>query len=81
MSYAKLKLFISVRVYLNCQWNMGQDNDADAEKFETVLAQFNSYTEIYVLHMSCDRCFNHELDAFLNENTTGRYTVNFSKFY
>jgi len=61
------------RVYLNCQWNMGQDNDADAEKFATVLAQFDSYTQIYVLHMSCDQCFNHELDALLNEYTTGRF--------
>jgi hypothetical protein len=51
---------------------MGEDNEADAAQFSSILSQFDSYTQIYVMHMSCDGCYNFELDAFFNEDTTGR---------
>lgn len=52
---------------------MGEDNEADAAQFSSILSQFDSYTQIYVMHMSCDGCYNFQLDAFFNEDTTGRF--------
>jgi len=65
------------RVFLFCYWDMGQDNEADVAKFSSVLAQFDTYTQIYVMQMSCEHCFNFELDAYFNEETTGKFEISY----
>ena len=65
------------RIYLYCRWTMGQDNEADAAQFQAVMDKFNSYKEIYVMQMTCDNCWDFELDGFFHENTTGKFEIEY----
>merc|ERR1719167_297544 len=65
------------RVFLYCHWTMGQDDHSDALQFQSVMDQFDSYQDIYVMQMTCDGCWDHQLDGFFNENTTGKFHIEY----
>jgi len=49
----------------------------DSKHFQDVMDQFNTYKHIYVMQMTCDDCHNFELDGFFNENTTGKFEIEY----
>merc|ERR1719153_1577299 len=65
------------RVFLYCHWTMGQDDPSDALQFQSVMDQFDYYQDIYVMQMTCDGCWDHQLDGFFNENTTGKFHIQY----
>jgi len=65
------------RIYLYCRWTMGQNNTADSEAFQGVMDQFDTYNQIYVMQMTCDNCWDFELDGLFHENTTGKFEMQY----
>lgn len=56
---------------------MGQDNFIDAEQFKSVMEKFDTYNEIYLMQMTCDGCWDFELDALFNNETTGKFAIEY----